>query len=468
MAEHELALAINGRERLLHNRLVAFPGLAGIPAQQIRDSQSETASAADRSVTLGPVAVVGLGYVGLPTALALYTRCDRVIGVDVSPARLRAIHTGDVDLPDTDRRCLTDAIETGRFQLTADSAAIAEADAVIICVPTPVDEQHVPDLAALRAACATVVERARPGQTIVLTSTTFAGTTRDMLVEPLRRRGLVAGSDIHVAFSPERIDPGNPDHLQRHTPRVVGGATAGCAQRAASVIGELTETVYLVSSPEAAELTKLYENVFRAVTLALANEFADICGYLDLDPIEVTLAAGTKPYGFLGAFPGPGVGGHCIPCDPHYLLWQMRQIGKGAPLIEQTMRAIADRPGRVVERAVDMLAEAGLAAPGARVMVVGVSYKPGVRDLRESSALAVIDGLDQVGAKVAYHDPLVRSLSTRGGVVLDSDPAPDPADWDLVVLHTVHPGADYSWVRDCPRVLDATYQFDQAPHRQIL
>jgi nucleotide sugar dehydrogenase len=417
---------------------------------------------------LGPVAVVGLGYVGLPTALALHTRCARVIGVDVSPARLRAIDSGDVDLPEVDRRCLTDAISAGRFQLTEDSAAIADADAVIICVPTPVDEQHVPDLAALRAACGTVVERARPGQTIVLTSTTFVGTTRDMLVEPLARRGLFAGANINVAFSPERIDPGNPDHVQRHTPRVVGGATAACAQRAASVIGELTETVYLVSSPEAAEMTKLYENVFRAVTLALANEFADICGCLELDPIEVTLAASTKPYGFLGAFPGPGVGGHCIPCDPHYLLWQMRQAGKGTPLIEQTMRSIADRPGRVVERAVEMLAEAGLAVDGARVMVVGVSYKPGVRDLRESSALAVIDGLDQLGAKVAYHDPLVRSLCTSGGVALDSDPAPDPADWDLAVIHTVQPGVDYSWVRQCSRVLDATYQFEQAPHRQIL
>ena len=227
-----------------------------------------------------------------------------------------------------------------------------------------------------------------------------------------------------MAFSPERIDPGNPDHVQRETPRVVGGATAACADRAAWVIGQLTDVVYLVSSPAAAEATKLYENIFRAVSLALANEFADACGALGLDPIEVTLAAGTKPYGFLGVFPGPGVGGHCIPCDPHYLLWQLGKAGHVSPLIEQAMRSIELRPDRVVERAAEVLAADGLDLAGAKVMVVGASYKAGVRDVRESPALPLIAGLMRAGADVSYYDPLVPLIQLPGGRSMASAAAP--------------------------------------------
>src|SRR5439155_22199922 len=228
------------------------------------------------------------------------------------------------------------------------------------------------------------------------------GTTRELLTEPLAARGLIAGQDVFVAFSPERIDPGNPDHEHRETPRVVGGVTAACAQWAAAVVSLLTDQVYVLSSPEAAEATKLYENIFRAVSLALANEFADACTALGLDPIEVTLAAGTKPYGFLGAFPGPGVGGHCIPCDPHYLLWQLRKQRLATPLIDQAMRSIAGRPGRVVERARDVLSLAGKSLNGARVLMLGIAYKPDVEDMRESPALEVIEGLLAAGARVEY------------------------------------------------------------------
>jgi UDP-N-acetyl-D-glucosamine dehydrogenase len=332
------------------------------------------------------------------------------------------------------------------------------------------DGDYVPDLRSLRAACESVVAHARRGQTVILTSTTYVGTTRELLADPLQRRGLRVGSDVFVAFSPERIDPGNPDHLQRKTPRVVGGVTPQCARRAAMVIGHLTDVVYLVSSPDAAEATKLYENIFRAVSLALANEFADACGALSLDPVEVTLAAGTKPYGFLGALPGPGVGGHCIPCDPHYLLWQLGRDGQRSPLIEQAMTSIRLRPGRVAERARQVLAADGRTLAGARVIVVGVSYKAGVQDLRESSALPLIADLMGGGAEVSYYDPLIPRIQRPGGAALEMESRDAPAGpgWDLAIVHTLHPGVDYSWVQDCPRVLDATYQFDTAPHRVVV
>jgi nucleotide sugar dehydrogenase len=461
VAEHRLSLAINGRERLLERRLVPFSTLD----EQSLEGQSAGGNGVAR---LGSVTIVGLGYVGLPTALALVGSSSQITGFDINPNRLRAIESGDVDLSDLDRARLVKASGDDNFRLTSDSATLAEAKAVIVCVPTPVDEQHTPDLSALSSACQTVVAHARPGQTIILTSTSFVGTTRQLLVEPLQARGLVVGTDVYVAFSPERIDPGNADHLQRETPRVVGGATTACARHAARVIGQFTDSVYLVSSPEAAELTKLYENIFRAVTLALANEFSDVCATLGLDPIEVTLAAATKPYGFLAAFPGPGVGGHCIPCDPHYLLWQLQGHNRPTPLIEQAMQSIHARPARVVERAAEVLTADGRSLAGAKVIVVGASYKAGVSDIRESPALLIIDGLAQGGADVSYHDPLVPVIRTSQGRTLTSVAAPSGADRDLAVIHVVHPGMDYTWIRDCPRVLDATYLFEGAPQRSVV
>ena len=347
MPASRFSLAVNGREYQLHDKLARFdPSSGGHPG----------GNGASDSPPDWSAGIVGLGYVGLPTALALHGRCPRIIGIDVSEERLATIAAQQADLAVTDCPRLEAALADGSLELTSKPAAIAEADLVIICVPTPVDENHQPDLAALRAACASVVEHARPGQTIILTSTTYVGTTRELLTEPLATRDLRAGIDVFVAFSPERIDPGNPDHVQRETPRVVGGATPECTQRAAWAISQLTDVVYLVSSTDAAEATKLYENIFRAVSLALANEFADACGTLGLDPIEVTLAAGTKPYGVLAAFPGPGVGGHCIPCDPHYLLLATGAQGSalaphraGHAVHRQPPRA-GGRPGRRTTR----------------------------------------------------------------------------------------------------------------------
>lgn len=457
MADYQLSLAVNGRERQLHGKLVAFQ----VPQAQTGNGNAHPAGPAS-------VAIVGMGYVGLPTALALHGRCPQIIGVDVSEDRLRTIAAGDADLLESDRKILDSALTDGSLELTSEASAATRADAVIICVPTPVDGDSMPDLRDLRSACAAVVAHARAGQTIILTSTTYVGTTREMLVEPLERRGLRAGTDVFVAFSPERIDPGNPDHLQRDTPRVVGGATQECAERAALVIGDLTDVVYVVSSPDAAEATKLYENIFRAVSLALANEFADACSALGVDPVEVTLAAGTKPYGFLGVFPGPGVGGHCIPCDPHYLLWQLGKQDLTSPLIEQAMTSISLRPERVIERAGEVLADDGRELAGARVIVVGAAYKSGVRDLRESPSIPLMAGLIRRGAHVEYYDPLIPAVRLPDGQVMSTVTAPRGADWDLAVVHTLHPDVDYSWAADCPTVLDATYQFAGSQRREVV
>lgn len=450
MAEHQLSLAVNGREHQFHGRLVQFTS--------------------PRAGSLS-VAVVGLGYVGLPTALALHGNCRRIIGIDISEQRLRDIAARRADLHEPDRVKLDAALADGSLELTGDPDAVTAADAIIIAVPTPVDGDHLPDLTALRGACESVVARARAGQTIILTSTTFVGTTRELIAGPLEKRGLRAGTDVFVAFSPERIDPGNADHVQRETPRVAGGITPECSRSAARIISLLTGSVYLVTSPEAAEATKLYENIFRAVSLALANEFADVCGTLGLDPIEVTLAAGTKPYGFLGAFPGPGVGGHCIPCDPYYLLWQLGEKQRLAPLIGRAMTSIGERPHQVVARAAEVLADgpdSSREIAGAKIIVVGASYKAGVQDVRESPALPIMAELLRRRAQVAYYDPLVPTVRLPDGRELRSEEAPRGGDYDLALIHTLHPGIGYGWAKACPRVLDATYQFDDAPQRAVV
>ena len=419
-------------------------------------------------VTLSSVAIIGMGYVGLPTALGLYSGGLRTLGIDISAHRLRSIALGEADLIEEDLVRLEKARLAEDFELTTDLSRLSEADAVIVCVPTPLDRHLTPDLGPLRGACAAVVRHARAGQTILLTSTSFVGTTRQLLVRPLEERGFRMGEDIFVAFSPERIDPGNSHHTQRQTPRVVGGATIACATKAKRVLEVLTPSLHEVSSAEAAELTKLYENSFRAVNIALANEFAEICGTLSLDPIEVTHAAATKPYGFMSFYPGPGVGGHCIPCDPHYLLWQLRAVRGAAPLVHQAMTSIAHRPGHVVDRTMATLSDAGNPTAGARVLVVGVAYKPGVQDVRESSALEIITGLIDRGVEVEYHDPLIPSITLHDGRRLDSVPLPDGANWDLALIHTVHPDHDYAWTERCPIVLDATYRFHTAAQREVV
>jgi len=404
------------------------------------------------------VAIVGLGYVGLPTSLAFAAAGVRVLGIDVSQERLDVIQSLRADLVDSDRERLAAALEDEGYELTSDASQLRRAAAVIVCVPTPVDEYLVPDLKILRSACRTVVENAVRGQLLVLTSTTYVGTTRDLLAAPLEERGLIPGIDVNVAFSPERINPGTDSFAHEDVPRVVGGITAGCAEAAASLIRTYTRLVHMVSSADAAEMTKLVENSFRAVNIALANEFADISHALELDVMEVIDAANTKPYGFMKFTPGPGVGGHCIPCDPHYLLWQMKKQRRSAPVLEQSMNAISARPGRVVDRIRNVLSDHNVSLQSARVLVVGVAYKPDVEDLRESPALEIIDELAEAGTTVGYHDALFPSLRLRSGHELEHVADPAAFEADLVVWHTPHTGVDLDWAGPDQLVLDTTFR----------
>jgi UDP-N-acetyl-D-glucosamine dehydrogenase len=414
------------------------------------------------------VAVVGLGYVGLPTAIAMRNAGCHIVGIDVSPRRLDAIRAGAAELLESEREDLNKHLAGDGFSLTDRIEALDAADLVLICVPTPIDEERLPDPAILQRVCAEVVRHARPGQTLVLTSTTYVGCTRELLVDPLAERGLGIGEDVCVAFAPERIDPGVSGHEQLRTPRVIGGVTETCFRRAAELLRHTCAHLHRVSSPEAAEMVKLYENTFRAVNIALAFEIAEACRLHGLEPIEVTDGAATKPYGFMAHYPSAGVGGHCIAVDPHYLLHPLRELGRPAPMAEEALRALAGRPRHIAWRAHEILVELDRRLSDARILVVGVSYKPGVADTREAPAVEIIERLRAEGAHVDYHDPLVPELPLGGAdgeslCGVDPDPRRDgsgfgPEDYDLAILATVHPDHEYGWLARCPAVLDCTYR----------
>ncbi|MFH9658767.1 nucleotide sugar dehydrogenase [Streptomyces sp. NPDC017248] len=434
----------------------AGPGLARWTGRLDADDGTSAASLAGLTV-----AVVGLGYVGLPTALGLLDAGATVLGVDTSGRRLADIRTGDVDLLPAQHAALACTQNTGAFLLTTDAGVLPGADAVIVCVPTPVTEDHRPDLRALRAACATVVERAVPGQLIVLTSTSHAGTTRELLLAPLAARGLTAEQDVLVAFAPERIDPGNAHHTPETTPRIVGGAGPLSARAAAFLLRVTASHIHQVPDPETAEMAKLWENIFRAVNIALANELAEACAHLGLAPVEVIEAAATKPYGFMPFYPGPGAGGHCIPCDPYYLLDRLPPGGPAAPVLGAAMSALRERPARIAAQAAARLRADGARLDGARVLVLGAAYKPGVSDVRESPALRLLGLLAERGADAHYSDCHVPRL-TVGGRRLTSVADPHRLHWDLVIVHTAHPGDDLGWLDAVPRVLDTRHRIRPA------
>jgi nucleotide sugar dehydrogenase len=413
------------------------------------------------------VAIVGLGYVGLPTALAYHHAGSSVLALDISEQRLATIRSRNADLLEDDRVRLEAAFTSDDFLVTADPTMLARAAAVIVCVPTPVDDHLVPDLRILASASAMVVANAAAGQLLMLTSTTYVGCTDDMLVRPLAARGMVAGRDVFVAFSPERIDPGNASVAHEDVPRVLGAATEACAEVADDLLGRYAR-VHRVPSLAAAEMTKLLENTFRAVNIALANEFSDICRTMGIDVADVVDAAATKPYGFMAFMPGPGVGGHCIPCDPHYLLWQLRATRQQAPMITQAMTEIASRPRRVVDRVREVLSDRGRGLRGTRVLVVGVAYKRDVADLRESPALEVLAGLRDAGAVIGYADHRFPTLRLPDGEVLSDVVDERSFGADVVLLHTRHSDADLSWIEPGQTLVDTTYRGVDLPGRVVL
>lgn len=401
-------------------------------------------------------AVVGLGYVGLPTALELRAAGSSVIGIDIDGRRLDDIRSGSFDRSSIDPS--VDSTIDEKFVLTTDASAVRSADGIIIAVPTPTDGAHRPDPAALESACADVVEAARSGQTVILVSTSAIGTTRRLLAEPLAARGLVPGEDVFVAFSPERLNPGSSTGTQRRVPRVVGGVTDACTRSAVRVISQVSSGVHQVGSPESAEMTKLVENTFRAVNIALANEFSDVARAHDISIREVIDAAASKPYGFMPFEPGPGVGGHCIPCDPHYLLESIRGERMYAPVVEQAMLTIDARPGKVADRVIEILARDGIDPSASRVGLFGLAYKTGVRDLRESPSIRVASLLRKSGVEVVAHDPeLGDETIDEHGVVIRNEKLATIGAVDLAVVLTAPSVAARSWIDRTPRVLDATY-----------
>jgi UDP-N-acetyl-D-glucosamine dehydrogenase len=420
------------------------------------------------------VAVVGLGHSGLPSAMALRRAGFRIVGIDTSPSLLNDIRAGCAEVVGALPQELRDHLRDEDFVLTDRLEAVHAADVVLICVPTAVDRRRRPNPEALRRTCASVVAHARAGQTLVLTSTTYVGSTRELLVEPLTEHGLRAGEDVFVAFSPERIDPGVSDYEQLRTPRVVGAVTETCFAHASQVLRHIAPRLHRVSSPAAAEMVKLYESTFRAVNVALAFDVADACRSQGIDPIEVTDAAASKPFGFLAHYPSAGVGGHSVGVDPYHLLGPLREQGRALELGEEAMRTLAARPHRVAMRAHELLLRSGRQLRDIRVLVVGAGYKPGVADCACAPAVEIISRLMADGVQVDFHDPLVPTLRVDGESMQGVDPDPrrdasgfGPEDYELAILVTIHPGYDYGWIARCPQVLDCTYT-EHAGRRRFL
>jgi UDP-N-acetyl-D-glucosamine dehydrogenase len=388
------------------------------------------------------VGVIGLGYVGLPLAVAFANEGHDVVAVDIDARKIAALEAGESYIEDVPSEVLRGVKE--RIHASTRYARLAKAEAVLICVPTPLTRNREPELGPLIDSTRALAEVLQAGQLVVLESTTYPGTTRERVVPLLEESGLAAGRDFHVAFSPERVDPGRTDYTLRNTPKVIGGLTPACAARASELYSKICDELVPVSTPEAAELTKLLENIFRSVNIALVNELAMLTDRMGIDIWEVVEAAATKPYGFMRFEPGPGMGGHCLPVDPFYLSWRAREFDMSTEFIELAGKVNQQMPYHCAAKVQRALNEAGLPVKGARVAVLGVSYKPGVGDVRESPALKIISLLRGAGAELRYHDPHVPLLSE---FALESTPLEEVlGDADVALIVTAHPGLDYEMV----------------------
>jgi UDP-N-acetyl-D-glucosamine dehydrogenase len=394
------------------------------------------------------IAIVGAGYVGVPLAQVFAEAGRRVVLVDIDARRVERLRRGDSYIEDVPSETLGELVSDRRLGATTDYDVLREVDAILIALPTPLSRQREPDLSIVLDAGAEIGKRLRPGQLVVLESTTYPGTTRDELRPVLEREsGLVAGKDFHLAFSPERVDPGRVDWTTKTVPKVVGGIDGASTEAAAALYLSAVDTVHRVSSPEAAELTKLLENIYRSVNIALVNELAQLCDRMGIDIWEVVDAAATKPFGFAAFQPGPGLGGHCIPIDPFYLTWKAREYDFSTRFIELAGEVNQNMPYYCRSRVSQALNHgAHKSVAGSRVLVLGIAYKADIADWRESPAVKVIELLKKAGASVAYHDPHVPSF-TANGLALESVPLA-PSDYDAVVIATAHSGIDYARLVD--------------------
>lgn len=393
------------------------------------------------------VGVIGLGYVGLPLSVTFAEAGVRVLGLDAVQAKVDQVNSGISYIEDVPSETLAPLIERGMITATTRWDELRATEAIIICLPTPLDGHREPDLSAVLGAAESISQRLREGQLVVLESTTYPGTTRDELAPILERSGLKAGKDFHVAFSPERVDPGREDWTTRTTPKVVGGLTPECSRRAAELYGTACDTVVQVSSPEVAEMTKLLENIFRSVNIALVNELALLCDRMNVPVWEVIDAAATKPFGFMPFRPGPGLGGHCIPIDPFYLTWKAREFEFHTEFIELAGKVNSQMPAYCVAKVGRALNSRRMALNGSRVLVIGVAYKKNVNDMRESPSLKIIDLLKREGAVVSYHDPFVPELPKKGLESIDLS-ADTLSGHDVTVVVTDHDGVDWDTIVD--------------------
>ncbi len=412
------------------------------------------------------IGVIGLGYVGLPLAVVFAEAGVPVLGLDSSVPRVAQVNAGESYIEDVPSPRLAPLVEQGLIQATTSWDGMGDVEAVIICLPTPLDEHREPDLSAVLGATETLAGHLTKGQLVVLESTTYPGTTREELAPLLEASGLIAGVDFHLAFSPERVDPGREDWTTRSTPKVVGGLTPLCTDKVVAVYGLAFDSLVPVSSPEVAEMTKILENVFRSVNIALVNETAMLCDRMGVDVWEVIDAAATKPFGYMPFRPGPGLGGHCIPIDPFYLTWKAREFDFHTEFIELAGKINSQMPYFCVAKLARALNDRKKAIKGSTVLVIGVAYKADVNDMRESPALKVISLLLERGANVRYHDPHVPALEPGHGLdmAMASVPLDDAelAGADVVAVVTAHSGIDWAHVAD---VADLVVDFRNAVPR---
>jgi UDP-N-acetyl-D-glucosamine dehydrogenase len=402
--------------------------------------------------------VIGLGYVGLPLAAEFGRAGFNVTGIDVDLRRCEQINQGDSPIPDVPSAEVAALVRDGRLRATTDLNDIGQLDTVNICVPTPLRKTKDPDLSYLVSAAEAVGDHLHPGMLVILESTTYPGTTEEVVRSILERTGLKAGIDFFLAFSPERVDPGNAKWNTRNVPKVVGGLTPDCSALASALDQASIERVVQVSSPRAAEMVKLLENTFRAINIGLVNEMALMCDRIGIDVWEVIDAAATKPFGFMPFYPGPGLGGHCIPIDPFYLSWKVREVGFEARFIDLAGHVNAAMPHHVVDKINDALNSKGKAINNSEIFVVGVSYKPDIDDIRESPALDVMSLLVARGARVAYHDPFVPRIDAgrwAGGLHLENSEFNSKilAEADCVVILTNHSALDYAEIMSAAKIV---------------